>query len=83
MWSAIILIPILIGVCAFIYVLFNRLDKYDKEKFNKRNIILKEKLILGDYLFCFHQKFSKKSISFVKKFKWKKISLRYFQLIKV
>ena len=37
MWSAIILIPILIGVCAFIYVLFNRLDKYDKEKFNKRS----------------------------------------------
>ena len=37
MRSAVILIPILIGVCAFIYVLFNRLDKYDKEKFNKRN----------------------------------------------
>ena len=31
----------------------------------------------------FWNKFSKKSISFVKKFKWKKISLRYFQLIKV
>ena len=43
MWSAIILIPILIGVCAFIYVLFNRLDKYDKEKFinDNNHLILK------------------------------------------
>ena len=28
-------------------------------------------------------KFSKKSVSFVKKFKWKKISLKYFKLIKL
>jgi|TARA_B100001063_G_scaffold5086_1_gene3743 hypothetical protein len=37
MWAAIVIIPILIAVCAVIYVLFNRLDKYDKEKFNKRS----------------------------------------------
>jgi len=37
MWVAIAIIPILIAVCAVIYVLFNRLDKYDKEKFNKRS----------------------------------------------
>ena len=28
-------------------------------------------------------KFSKKSVSYVKKFKWKKISLKYFKLIKL
>ena len=38
------------------------MPKIQLKKFNKRNIILSEKLILGDYLFCFHQKFSKKSI---------------------
>jgi ABC-type thiamin/hydroxymethylpyrimidine transport system permease subunit len=37
MWAAILIIPILVVVCAVIYVLFNRLDKYDKEKFNKRS----------------------------------------------
>ncbi len=38
------------------------MPKIQLKKFNKKNIILSEKLILGDYLFCFHPKFSKQSI---------------------
>lgn len=38
------------------------MPKIQIKKFNKNKIILSEKLILGDYLFCFHQKFSKHSI---------------------
>tara|TARA_B100001027_G_C16160229_1_gene282250 strand:- start:8 stop:505 length:498 start_codon:yes stop_codon:yes gene_type:complete len=37
------------------------MPKIQLKKFNKKHIILVDKLILGDYLFCFHQKFSKLS----------------------
>ena len=38
------------------------IPKIKIQKFNKKKLILKEKFILGDYLFCFHEKFSKKTI---------------------
>ena len=39
------------------------IPKIQLKKFTNKKIMLCEKLILGDYLFCFHEKFSKKSIT--------------------
>jgi hypothetical protein len=37
------------------------IPKIQLKRFNKKKLILSEMPILGDYLFCFHEKFSKKS----------------------
>ena len=37
------------------------IPKLQLKKFSKKKIFIKEKLLLGDYLFCFHNDFSKNS----------------------
>ena len=38
------------------------IPKIQLKKYNTKKTVLSERMILGDYLFCFHEKFSKKSI---------------------